>query len=75
MATMTHDAARTAFTPRLATGIPLALLSAASFGLSGSLAKGLMAAGWTAGSAVLARVTIAALVLAVALVSVALVCH
>ena len=65
MATMTHDVTRTAFAPRLATGIPLALLAAASFGLSGSLAKGLMAAGWTAGSAVLARVTIAALVLAV----------
>ena len=65
MATMTHDATRMAFTPRLTTGIPLALLAAASFGLSGSLAKSLMEAGWTAGSAVLARVTIAAVVLAV----------
>lgn len=62
---MTHDTARATFTPRLATGIPLALLAAASFGLSGSLAKGLMAVGWTAGSAVLVRVTIAALVLAI----------
>src|SRR6187399_2985554 len=65
MATMTHDVTRTAFTPRLTTGIPLALLAAASFGLSGSLAKSLMAEGWTAGSAVLARVTIAAVVLAI----------
>lgn len=65
MAAMTHDTVNTTFTPRLITGIPLALLAAASFGLSGSLAKGLMEIGWTAGSAVLARVTIAALVLAI----------
>ena len=65
MAAMTHDTVKTTFTPRLITGIPLAMLAAASFGLSGSLAKGLMEIGWTAGSAVLARVTIAALVLAI----------
>lgn len=62
---MTHDTVETAFTPRLVTGVPLAMLAAASFGLSGSLAKGLMGIGWTAGSAVLLRVSIAALVLAV----------
>ena len=62
---MTNDTVNTAFTPRLVTGIPLAMVAAASFGLSGSLAKGLMGIGWTAGSAVLARVTIAALVLAI----------
>jgi len=62
---MTNDTVNTTFTPRLVTGIPLAMVAAASFGLSGSLAKGLMGIGWTAGSAVLARVTIAALVLAI----------
>jgi len=51
--------------PRLASGIGFALLAATSFGLSGSLAKGLMDLGWTAGSAVLLRVTIAAVVLAI----------
>ena len=50
---------------RLGSGIGFALVAAASFGLSGSLAKGLMDLGWTAGSAVLLRVTIAALVLAI----------
>jgi len=62
---MTNDKYETSFAPRLVTGVPLALLAAASFGLSGSLAKGLMGIGWTAGSAVLIRVTIAALVLIV----------
>lgn len=57
----THQAAK----PRLGSGIGFALLAAASFGLSGSLAKGLMELGWTAGSAVMVRVTIAALVLAI----------
>lgn len=51
--------------PRLASGIGFALVAAMSFGLSGSLAKGLMDLGWTAGSAVLLRVTLAALVLAI----------
>lgn len=50
---------------RLGSGLGFALVAAASFGLSGSLAKGLMELGWTAGSAVLVRVTIAALVLAI----------
>ena len=67
---MTNDAPSSVATtntsnPRLASGLGFALLAAASFGLSGSLAKGLMELGWTAGSAVLVRVTIAALVLAV----------
>lgn len=43
----------------------LALLSAAAFGLSGTLARGLFDAGWTAGAAVLTRMTIAATALAV----------
>ena len=41
------------------------MLSAGSFGLSGSLASGLMDAGWSAGGAVVARVALAALVLVV----------
>ena len=45
-------------------GLPLALASAASFALSGSLARGLIDAGWTPGAVVLARIAIAALVLA-----------
>lgn len=50
---------------RLATGLGYAVLSAASFGLAGSLARGLMEAGWTAGAAVEARVVVAALTLLV----------
>jgi drug/metabolite transporter (DMT)-like permease len=57
MATLTHDTART-------TGLGFALVSAASFGLSGSLARGLMDAGWSSAAAVTARILLAALVLA-----------
>ena len=45
-------------------GLPLALVSATSFALSGSLARGLIDAGWSAGAVVLARIAIAALVVA-----------
>src|SRR3954454_17087727 len=45
-------------------GLALAVASAASFGLSGSLARGLLDAGWTAGAVVLARLAIGALVVA-----------
>jgi drug/metabolite transporter (DMT)-like permease len=45
-------------------GLVLAVVSAASFGLSGPLARGLLDAGWTAGAVVLARLAIAALVVA-----------
>lgn len=55
---------------RLLAGLGFAVLSAMSFGLSGSLAKGLLDAGWSAGAAVTVRVLVAAGVLAVpALVS------
>lgn len=66
MTQLTHDArARGGVNPRrtLAAGLGLALLSAAAFGASGSIGRGLMDIGWTAGSATLVRVTIAALVL------------
>ena len=46
-------------------GIPVALLSAASFGSSGGVAKGLLGAGWSPGAVVTARVVGAALLLAV----------
>jgi drug/metabolite transporter (DMT)-like permease len=51
--------------PRVASGLTLALVSAASFGFSGPLAKGLLGAGWSPGAIVLVRVGGAALVLAV----------
>jgi len=67
MEAVTHDAVvGTGLTLRphaRAAGLWFAVLSAASFGLSGSLASGLMAAGWSAGGAVVVRVGVAALVL------------
>lgn len=51
---------------RVRTGVTLALVSAATFGSSGSLAKGLIELGWTSGSAVLVRLAGAAVVLAIA---------
>ncbi|WP_236685346.1 EamA family transporter [Demequina salsinemoris] len=50
---------------RLTSGLGFALVSAGSFGLSGSLARGLMDLGWSAGAATLARVAIAAVVLVI----------
>jgi drug/metabolite transporter (DMT)-like permease len=62
MTTLTHD------TPRAAThvggGLLFALASAASFGLSGSLARGLIDAGWSPGAAVTVRILGGVLVLA-----------
>jgi len=70
---MTHDSETRAVLgspERLTAGLLYAVASAASFGLSGALAKGLMGTGWTAASAVTVRVAIAAVVLLVpALVS------
>jgi drug/metabolite transporter (DMT)-like permease len=45
-------------------GLALAVLSAASFGLSGALARGLLNTGWTAGAVVLVRLGLGALVVA-----------
>jgi drug/metabolite transporter (DMT)-like permease len=50
---------------RTGLGVALGLTSSAAFGLSGPLAKGLIDAGWTAGSAVTARLLIAAAVMLV----------
>jgi drug/metabolite transporter (DMT)-like permease len=62
MTTLAHDAG---VTPRAAGGFALALASAASFGLSGGLARGLLDAGWSPGAAVAVRVLGAALALVV----------
>ncbi len=48
---------------RVGAGLGFAVLSAASFGLSGPLARGLMDTGWTAGAAVTVRIALAAAVL------------
>ena len=45
-------------------GLVLAIVSAASFGLSGALARGLFATGWSAGAVVLVRLALGGLVLA-----------
>jgi drug/metabolite transporter (DMT)-like permease len=64
MATLTHDAVRARRTGGpLAAGLGLAALSASSFGLSGSLARGLMDAGWSAAAAAAIRMLLAAAVL------------
>ena len=49
---------------RLGLGLALAVVSAVSFSLSGSIASSLFAIGWTPGSVVLLRVGLAAIVLA-----------
>jgi drug/metabolite transporter (DMT)-like permease len=46
-------------------GLALALLSAATFGTSGTFARSLIDSGWSAGAAVAARVGVAAVILAV----------
>ncbi|GAB3951557.1 EamA family transporter [Micromonospora vulcania] len=51
--------------PRPAAGAGLALLSAVTFATSGTFARSLIEAGWSAGALVVARVGVAALVLAI----------
>lgn len=57
---MTHDRQ---VVGRVRPGLGLALLSASSFGLSGSLGRGLMDAGWSSAAAVVVRVLLATAVL------------
>ncbi|MBA3782409.1 MAG: DMT family transporter [Nocardioides sp.] len=64
MTTLTHDKSAVSGS-RLGAGLGLAVVSAASFGLSGNLARGLLDAGWSAGAAVAVRVSIATVVLMV----------
>src|SRR3954452_9907062 len=61
MAGMTND--RRAGT-ELGAGLLFAIVSATAFGLSGSLARGLLDAGWSAGAVVLVRLSLGALVVA-----------
>ncbi len=61
---MSLDARARGATARI--GIVLALVSAATFGSSGPMAKSLLEAGWTAGAAVLVRLGGAAVLLAIA---------
>jgi len=64
MKSLTPDARPVRLTPapRLASGLALALLSATTFGTSGTLASGLLETGWSAGAAVLVRIAVAAVV-------------
>lgn len=48
---------------RAGSGLALAVLSAATFGTSGTFGSALMAAGWSSGAAVFARIAVAALIL------------
>jgi drug/metabolite transporter (DMT)-like permease len=64
MATLTHDSTRAPLSRRTS-GIGLAVVAAASFALSGPLAKAMIDSGWTAGSAVTVRILIAGAVLLV----------
>src|SRR3954453_3562097 len=61
MARMTNDAADGA---QLSAGLLFAIASATAFGLSGSLARGLLDTGWSAGAVVLVRLSLGALVVA-----------
>jgi drug/metabolite transporter (DMT)-like permease len=61
MATMASDKNAQA---AMRAGLLLAFASAASFGLSGALARGLIDVGWSPGAVVLARIALAALVVA-----------
>lgn len=66
MATMTHDApVAQAPASRLGAGLGFAVVSAFSFGMSGTIAKGLLAEGWSPAAAVTARILVAAAVLLV----------
>ena len=61
MAQMTDDSVAAV---HMRAGLALALVSAATFALSGALARGLIDTGWSPGAVVLARIAIAALALA-----------
>jgi drug/metabolite transporter (DMT)-like permease len=63
MTTLTHDAVRVARIRRMRGGLVWAVLAAASFGLSGALASGLLEAGWSPAALVLARIGVGALAL------------
>jgi drug/metabolite transporter (DMT)-like permease len=59
------DDVRVVAAPRFGAGLALAAVSAASFGLSGTLARGMLDTGWSPAAAVVVRVLVAAAVLLV----------
>src|SRR4051794_9003870 len=61
MADMTNDVSAGG---QLGAGLLFAIASATAFGLSGSLARGLLDAGWSAGAVVFVRLAVGALVVA-----------
>lgn len=63
MSVMTHDEVRAGRPAVPRAGLFFAVVSAASFGASGSLARGLIDLGWSPGAAVLYRILVAAVVL------------
>ncbi len=63
MATMTHDTA-VVDVRRARAGLAFAVLAAASFGLSGALAAGLLDTGWSPAALVLVRLSVGAVALA-----------
>jgi drug/metabolite transporter (DMT)-like permease len=65
MATMTHDTGSVVAPRRAGAGLGWAVVAAASFGLSGALASGLLAAGWSPAALVLCRIGLGAVVLAI----------
>jgi drug/metabolite transporter (DMT)-like permease len=60
MTTLANDTLPAVRTSRAVSGLAFAVLSAASFGLSGALARGLLDTGWTPGAVSLLRIAIAA---------------
>ncbi|MBO0842295.1 MAG: EamA family transporter [Nocardioides sp.] len=63
MATLTHDEVRREAQPAVAYGLVLAVVSAVSFSLSGALASGLFATGWSTGGVLVVRIGVGALAL------------
>ena len=62
MATVTDDNSATVMAPRAVSGLLFAILSAATFGMSGALARPLLESGWSAGSVVLIRISLGAVI-------------
>ena len=63
MATMTHDTTQVVGLRRARAGLAFAVLAAASFGLSGALAAGLLSEGWSPAALVVCRLGVGALAL------------
>ena len=60
MTTMTNDVSRGVRPSRTTSGLMIALVSAASFGVSGAVGRGLLDAGWSPGAVTLVRVLLGA---------------